>query len=65
MTVAKATENHELKKKIMAPFLWMGFSCLKATGYEETVYFYLSQRPGDVGTHLINLRRIKDRVDLS
>ena len=49
----------------MVPFLWMGFNCLKATEplREDSLLFFFKS-PGVSGTHLIDLGKMKGRVDL-
>ena len=48
----------------MAP-LWMGFNCLMATEpLRGDSLLFTTQFPGVPGTHLINFRRMKGRVNL-
>ena len=49
----------------MAPFLWMGFNCLKATEPRpgDSLLFTI-QFPGVHGTQLIDLGRVKGSAEL-
>ena len=48
----------------MAPFLWMGFNCLKATATLRRQFTFTIQFPEIPGTHFIDLGRMKGWVDL-
>ena len=49
----------------MAPFLWMGFNCLKATEpLRGDSLLFTTKSPGVPSTHFIVLRRMKGCVDL-
>ena len=53
-------EGHKVfEKSFLAPFLWIGFNCLKAAeplGGDSLLF--TTKFPGFSGTHLIDLRRI-------
>ena len=52
-------------KKLYGPFLWMGFNCLKATELLRGGSLLFTTKFQEVpGMHFIDLRRMKDRVDL-
>ena len=52
------------EKKLYGSFLWMGFNCLKATEpLRRDSLLFTTQFPGVPGTHLIDFRRMKGRVD--
>ena len=51
--------------KLYDPFLWMGFNCLKATEpLRGDSLLFTTKFPAIPGTHLIDLGRMKDWVDL-
>ena len=53
------------KRKLYRPFLWMGFNCLKATQpLQGGSLLFTTKFPEIPGTHLIDLGRMKDLVDL-
>ena len=53
------------KKKTLCPFLWIGFNCLKATvPVQRDRLFFTTKYSEGPGSHLINLRRMKDRVNI-
>ena len=59
----KFLHNFTFKKN--GPFLWMGLNCLTATEpLRGESLLFTTRSPGDPGTHLINLRRMKGWVDL-
>ena len=43
----------------MAPFLWMGFNCLKATAITRRYFIFTIQFPEIPGAHFIDLGRMK------
>ena len=52
-------------KKLYDPFLWMGFSCLKASELlRGDSLLFTTQFPWFPGTHLIDLGRMKGWVNL-
>ena len=57
--------EEEIKKRLYGLFLWMGFICLKVT---ESLWrgslLFTTKFPENPGTHLMDLRRIKGRVDI-
>ena len=54
-----------LKNKLCNSFLWIGFNCLKsAESLQEDSLLLTTKSPGNLGTHLIHLGRIKGRVKL-
>ena len=54
-----------LDLKLYDPFLWVGFNCFRATEpLRGGSLLFTTMFPEIPGTHLINLRRMKDRVDL-
>ena len=51
--------------KLYGPFLSVQFNCLKATEAQQgDSLLFTTHSPGVTGTHLINTRRMKGRVDL-
>ena len=53
------------KKNFMAPFLWMGFSCLKdMEPLRGDSLLFTTKFPEIPGTHFNNLKRMKGWVDL-
>ena len=48
-----------IKKKLYGPFLWMGFSCLKARASQGGSLLFTTKFPEIPGTHFIHLRRMK------
>ena len=47
----------------MAPFLWMGFNCLKAIEpLQGGSLFFTTNFPKTLGTHLIDLGGITERL---
>ena len=57
--------NNNNKKNFIAPFLWMGFNCLKAAEplWDGSLLF-ITKFPEILGTQLINLGRMKDESTL-
>ena len=58
--LSKAIDMINFKKKLYAPFLWMGFNCAKATEPLHGHSLLLTTKsPGSPGTHFIDLGRMK------
>ena len=48
------------KKQLYDPLLWIGLNCLKATELlQGESLFFTTESPGILGTHFIDLARIK------
>ena len=59
LTRRKSLRFNILKKKLYGPFLWKCYKLLRGNSS-----FFTTKSPGGHGTHLINLGRMKDSVDL-
>ena len=56
----------DTQKNLYVPFLWMGFSCLKATEPQRGEYWlFTNKSSGVTSTRLIYLRRVKGQYILS
>ena len=61
----KETNCYMKNLKLYDPFLSMGFNCLKASEpLQGGSLLFTTQGPGVPGTHLINLGRMKEWVEL-
>ena len=57
--------QHYINKKLYGLFLWMGLNYLKATEpLQEGSLLFTSKFPEISRTHLIDIGKMKDRVDL-
>ena len=50
--------------KIYGPFLWMGFTCLKARATSRSSLLFTTKFPEISGTHFTNIERMKGWVGL-
>ena len=59
-------EKNLRKTQVYGPFLWMGFNCLKATKpLQGGSLLFTTKLLEILGTHLIDLKRMKGQVGLA